>query len=597
MYISRVVIRNFRNFKDLDVSLDEQVTCIIGENNVGKTNLMHAIRLAIDANLSSSHRCLSEQDFHAGINIAEPNQVVVSLAFTDFKDNVNASALVGCYQTEEDVAYIHYRFRPKEMIIEKYEEGEQVRLTIDDYHWSITGGGDVDPVDVEWNEPLGRSIRFADLQAFQVIYLKALRDVQQELRNSRFSPLSRIIDSSDFSDEEKNDLVEILRNANTEIAQSDAFSETGDALSDAFDETIGQTYSMEVSLGMSDPSFASIARSISVLLSNDVMKDFDIYRNGLGLNNILYISMLIEYFERRISQAKTAGQLLLFEEPEAHIHPQLQRILYQTLENKEFQTILSTHSTHICSKADIESYVVLTDCGETHSLSISEIEHLSSGRKEDLTRYLDATKSALLFAKKVLLVEGPAEQFLIPPLVKEVMDIDLDGHGISVVPIYGKHFETYLALFGADSLPKKCAVVTDGDLNPSDGGEIFDDDFQECQPNTNDYSEYENDYVKIFSCTTTFEKAVTIPGTLSVFKEALDEFGANRVVSKIDEAIESIQEDAEDQAEKMEIAREKVLNSAKRFGKARFAQVSSKYLEYATDVPTYIKDAIEWLIE
>lgn len=596
MYISKVIVRNFRNFRELDISLDKKVTCIIGENNVGKTNLLHAIRLVLDANLSSSFRSLSEQDFHAGINISEPNQVIVSLEFSDFKDEINACALVGCYQVEDDKAYIHYRFRPKENIIEKIDEGEEIKLTIEDYHWSITGGGDNDPTVVKWNEPLGKSIRFAYLQAFQVIYLKALRDVQQELRSSRFSPLSRIIDSRDFSEEEKSDLVQILRNANDQISNSGAFSETGKSLSNAFDETIGKTYSMEVNLGMSDPSFASIARSISVLLSNDVMKDFDIYRNGLGLNNILYISMLIEYFERRISQAKTAGQLLLFEEPEAHIHPQLQRILYQTLENKDFQTIISTHSTHICSRANIDSYVVLTDCGETHSLSLSNLGDLSPEKKQDLTRYLDATKSALLFAKKVLLVEGPAELFLIPPLVKKVMGIDLDQHGIAVIPIYGNHFETYIKLFGPNGLPKKCAVITDGDLCPSDGEDIFDEDFQECSQITNDYADYENDYLKVFSCTTTLEKAITLPGTLPVFKKTLEELKANRVASKINDSINALEQDSDDKTQKMDIAREIVLKSAKRFGKARFAQVASKYAELATEIPTYIKEAIEWLV-
>ena len=111
MYISRLVIRNFRNFTDLDIALDSKVTCIIGENNVGKTNLLHAIRLVIDANLSSSYRSLSEQDFHAGTNISEPSQVVISVEFADFTDDINASALVGCYQVEDNKARIHFRSR------------------------------------------------------------------------------------------------------------------------------------------------------------------------------------------------------------------------------------------------------------------------------------------------------------------------------------------------------------------------------------------------------------------------------------------------------------------------------------------------------
>jgi len=597
MYISRLVIRNFRNFKDLDIAFDSKVTCIIGENNVGKTNLLHAIRLAIDANLSSSYRALTEQDFTVGTDISQPSQVIVSVEFSDFIDDVNACALVGCYQVEEGKACVHYRFSPTDDAKERLEADGNERLTLDDYHWSITGGGQNDPARVEWSEPLGKSIRFADLQAFQVVYLKALRDVQQDLRNSRFSPLSRIIEASEVSEEDKEELVEVLRDANSKIASSEAFSATGKSLSEAFDATIGETYSMDVKLGMSDPSFASIARSISVLLSNDIMQDFDLYRNGLGLNNILYISMLIEYFEKRISHAKTAGQILLFEEPEAHIHPQLQRILYQTLQGKDFQTIISTHSTHICSRADVDSYVILTNNDGCHSLSLSKLECISPEIKQDLARYLDATKSVLLFAKKVMLVEGPAELFLIPPLVKQVMGIDLDEHGISVIPIYGKHFDSYASLFGPEALPKKCAVITDGDLTPSDATEVLDDDLQECAPETTRYGDLENEYVKVFSCTTTFEKALTIPGTLQVLRASSEELGANQIATHIQVAIDAVDSNSEDMTQRIEVARNKVLNTSKRFGKARYAQITSKHVGLATDIPAYIKEAVNWLIQ
>ena len=80
----------------------------------------------------------------------------------------------------------------------------------------------------------------------------------------------------------------------------------------------------------------------------------------------------------------------------------------------------------------------------------------------------DATRSALLYARKVLLVEGPAEQFVIPGLVKAVMGIDLDEEGIAVVPIFGTHFASYAKLFGPGGIQKKCAILTDGDLMPSD---------------------------------------------------------------------------------------------------------------------------------
>ena len=79
MYVSRLVVRNFRNFTLLDIPLCEGVTCVVGENNTGKTNLVHAIRLAIDARLSSYRRRLTPEDFSAGVAYRTGEQVLVAL--------------------------------------------------------------------------------------------------------------------------------------------------------------------------------------------------------------------------------------------------------------------------------------------------------------------------------------------------------------------------------------------------------------------------------------------------------------------------------------------------------------------------------------
>ena len=109
MYISRIVIRNYRNFKHLDVILTNGVTCLIGENNTGKTNFFHGLRLAIDANLSSQYRKLTDQDVHSGIDLSKANQVLVSAEFTEYSKSVNEMALVGGYEVDENKARIHFR--------------------------------------------------------------------------------------------------------------------------------------------------------------------------------------------------------------------------------------------------------------------------------------------------------------------------------------------------------------------------------------------------------------------------------------------------------------------------------------------------------
>src|SRR5690606_33744872 len=120
-----------------------------------------------------------------------------------------------------------------------------------------------------------------------------------------------------------------------------------------------------------------------------------------------------------------------------------------------------THSTQVTSKAPLGSYVMMTNTGGASSFvsTIASNTALSSGDIADLERYLDATKSNLLFARRVMLVEGAAEAFLLPGLIKSGMGIDLDRYGISVVPIHGVHFGPYARLFSDTGLPKRCAIV------------------------------------------------------------------------------------------------------------------------------------------
>jgi putative ATP-dependent endonuclease of OLD family len=183
---------------------------------------------------------------------------------------------------------------------------------------------------------------------------------------------------------------------------------------------------------------------------------------------------------------------------------------------------------------------------------------------------------------------------VIPGLVKTVMGIDLDEEGIAVVPIFGTHFASYAKLFGPGGIQKKCAVLTDGDLSPSDADPSIaaEEGEDDPTPSRQDLDSLRGPYVEIFTCESTFERELTLHGTLGMLEAATQEIGAPRLAATLKRLKE--ESDAGNQSD-LSAAKNRVLRTAKRFGKARYAQVVSKHVTKAKAIPDYIRSAVEWL--
>lgn len=199
--------------------------------------------------------------------------------------------------------------------------------------------------------------------------------------------------------------------------------------------------------------------------------------NGLGYNNLINIYMLIKLTE--VKQGRDF-KILCLEEPEAHLHPAMQYKLFKYLKNLDKnnelnqQIFVTTHSSNISAVAGIDNMFMLayerndkySDCRQQ---SLQEQFTDSDGKtvKEDaklhLTKFLDVTRSDMLFADKVILVEGIAEKLLMP-LFMDVCGCPYEDEHISIVEIGGKHFERFVELFNGNAVNKKVLCITDRDF-------------------------------------------------------------------------------------------------------------------------------------
>lgn len=199
--------------------------------------------------------------------------------------------------------------------------------------------------------------------------------------------------------------------------------------------------------------------------------------NGLGYNNLINIYMLIKLTE---VQKGRDFKILCLEEPEAHLHPAMQYKLFKYLKNLDKknelnqQIFVTTHSSNISAVAGIDNMFMLSyerseECSDCHQQSLAEQFKDADGKTEKndaklhLSKFLDVTRSDMLFADKVILVEGIAEKLLMP-LFMDSCGCSYEDEHISIVEIGGKHFEHFVELFNRNAVNKKVLCITDKDF-------------------------------------------------------------------------------------------------------------------------------------
>jgi putative ATP-dependent endonuclease of OLD family len=485
VYLALLEISNFRKLKKAELHFQKGLNVLVGANNAGKTAVVDALR-ALLAGHDDPYPRLDSEDFHRPKVGAPSGDIVFRYVFRDLDLDDEADFLAALKPDADGRMEAHITIR--------YSEADNVgRLRVK--RWC----GD--------HEDVGLTTDM--MENLRGVYLPPLRDASQGLKPNRTSQLSRLFQLL-ATEEGKEGVNNALKELDDALKEHQPVISTHAAIKGRHHAMLGPQLEQALDLGLSGSDFHRLASRLSLMVDA-----FEIEQNGLGFNNLIFMAVVLSELAKN-PEASYRG--LIVEEPEAHLHPQLQAVLLSYLESikgaegeKPVQLFVTSHSPNFASIANLDSLACLVDTGEGVETFFPRTIKFGKGKREKLERYLDVTRAELFFARRVIFVEGAAELMLVDVLAEKAGH-SLRKHGVSLISVEGLNFDSFLPLFGAQALKIPVALITDADpvaaaaegvepetLYPAPGDAV------QVSANTAKMKASEDDFVKVFHGLKTLE--------------------------------------------------------------------------------------------
>lgn len=461
MYLANIKLWNFRKYgteqefnekkknPDLELDFQKNINVLIGANDAGKTAIIDAIKLVLKTH-SYEYIKVDTTDFYS-----KSKRFRIELKFADLSDD-EAKNFVEWLGYKDSKVYLR-------LIYDISRNNERI------FPAEVKAGVDED----------GALLNAEARDYLKVTYLKPLRDAENELVAKKNSRISQILLGDDaFKDKGEKHYLEkhfevfnkIIENYfqgkdkdDNDFTVDD--EKLGKILKDKIDGYIKSFYdsSKKSEFGISEGNRKDILEKISIFIENE--KNL-----GLGTLNRLFMATELLHLGKENYYGLKLG---LIEELEAHLHPQAQmKVIEKLQKEEEKQLIITTHSPNLASKVKLDNLII---CNNNKAYSMSKDKTaLKNTDYSFLERFLDVTKANLFFAKGIILVEGWAEEILIPILAKKI-GFNLTEHQISIVNVGNTAFLRYVDIFKRkdmlSDIGRKVAVITDLDLRPNEYAE------------------------------------------------------------------------------------------------------------------------------